>query len=54
MTREEAAFLRGQLATGERGRVGQALIEGGYADPATGRPSNFLRWLLHRLSTPGR
>ena len=54
MTREEAAFLRGQIAAGERGRGGHALIEGAYADPATGRPPNFLRWLLHRLSAPGR
>lgn len=54
MTREEAAFLRGQLAAGDRGRAGQALIEGGYADPAIGRSPGLLRWLLHRLSAPSR
>lgn len=68
VAREEAAFLRGQVAVGERGRAGQTLIEaGGYGDSGYGRGDagygrgepgyvrspSFLRWLLHRLSTPG-
>lgn len=55
MTREEAAFLRGQIAVGERGRMGQAFIEAGaYTEAGGGRPPSFLRWLMHRLSAPGR